>query len=553
MATSFEHFGDSQLSSEVIEAMSDILKTYKEDDLIDLLCECEMLLQTNDIYLRKINARGLFRLFNLITGIERKAKCRLLGNFQLLHSLTINIEKAILKRIADLTRLVTALQEKVNENDIFTQQCIKFLLQKVEDHKNSLAVMQKQLNILQWAQGNVRYYNKMKYSSVRKILQTASDLYIIIMGEDLNIINQNHLFETAMDDLQLTNVQISPTDFAKEIMQHTEYLPLYIRDELNYSDPACEISDYGRIICRTYEMTFDLQIQELAAAHGKEMDEFCLPAIETFVKQKAINAKNADVICEDLLKDIHNLHNRMLILRKKAQDAVIESQLSVLQSQNKNTGKSTRKLAIITEPSIWKYTSGKLVEKQLLESHMEKFSAGECKKINQEIVTFSPDMIVVTDTIYREIPNSKTIKLSFADFCCGYWIPEKNGHKFEKYIAICEFHHDYRISLYYIPDTGKIKKKTFLAPWHNFTDTLQERILHCSFFMDKNVDSHDIAIYRSFEDYKGDKSKKLDEIHSKRNDGKFVKLIHSHWRSALQDSSEQDRAVEILTRFAERL
>lgn len=212
-----------------------------------------------------------------------------------------------------------------------------------------------------------------------------------------------------------------------------------------------------------------------------------------------------------------------------------------------------KKICIVTAPGIWSYTSTQFMEKRLLPSDMKKFNNGHIKIINQEISVFDPDMIVVSDGIAIHASKPETVILSLADFYCGYWIPRKSDGKAEQYVAICEYHDNYRISLYFIPDTGTIEKEVFKASWTNFSDDLQNKILHCNFFKTKNVDSHDIAVYRIFEDMKGDKSEKLDVIKSKRNDSKFVKFIDADWVRKLQDPIEQNQAVERLKDFKKRL
>lgn len=536
----------SEPNSNVIKIMEEMISQRTNDELIELLCECEMLLQTNEIYLKKINTRGFVRLFNLILGIERKAKCRLFNNFQLLHSLTLQIQKAILKRIGNLTDLVIKLDQSQMEKNLFTQECLNFLMQKVNDHKTALEKMNQKLNVFQWLLTKVHIFNKKGFSNVKKILQATSDIYII--GVNPIIIYNDDTFETAMDELRLTDVQIHPTDFAKEIMQHTEYLPLYIKDELNYNDPECEISDYGRIVCRAYEMTFDFQIQELASAHGERMEVFCLPAIEKFVKEKKIATKSADQICKDLLNDVYKL-------RCRRKEALQNQPVPQVQAPKKRLlkKKEDKKMAIITAPGLWEYTPRQFKEKQLLKSDMLCFGKADINIINKEISAFKPDdIVVISDGI--DIQNLKAVRLSLADFYCGYWIPKNNNGESEKYVAICEFHDDYWISLYHIPDTGNIEKKVReKLSWTSFTSTLQKEILHCEFFEKRNVDSHDVAIYRIFDDEGGGMAQKLDEIKSKKNDSKFVEYIDADWVRKLQDPIEQNQAIELLKNFKERL
>lgn len=70
-------YQDEYIHLDYEEVLAEMLAEYNEDELTQLLCECEMLLQTNDIYLKKLNERGLKRLLNLIGGIESKCKRRL--------------------------------------------------------------------------------------------------------------------------------------------------------------------------------------------------------------------------------------------------------------------------------------------------------------------------------------------------------------------------------------------------------------------------------------------------------------------------------------------
>ncbi len=296
--------GISIQQEEVTNILSEMINSYNDDELTELLCECEVILQTNDIYLKKHNQHGFKRLFNLITGAERKSKCRILGNFQLLHSITLQIQKNILLKFHDLSLLISKINEKYEKETYSMQYCINFLLQKINDQKKFINQTNIRIDLLEWYNFYLEDYTS--YSDVKKVLQIVSDIYAITKGKcdvDYQIIN------AAIKKLQLTDIKISPDNFANEIIQDSSYLlPLYIKDELDYNNKQSPISYYGNIIYYTHGFINFQNEWGTSVVQKNDLLSFCLPLLKKFIMENHMTAEPASEICIQLLKDMNSMH-----------------------------------------------------------------------------------------------------------------------------------------------------------------------------------------------------------------------------------------------------
>ena len=206
-----------------------MLEDYSDDDLTELLCECEMLLQTNGIYLKKLKERGFRKLYNLVTGIEGKCKYRLQDNYQRLHKITLLVEKKFLLRFNDLTCLVSKLREKQAGDNIYMRYCINSLAQMLNDSQTTIKKVDIEVALLKWMNLKLEQEPYISGSDTRKVLQIVSDIYVITGGR-CECEHKDEIIEKALKQLELLNAEISPIDFAEEIMRNSEYLPLYIKE-----------------------------------------------------------------------------------------------------------------------------------------------------------------------------------------------------------------------------------------------------------------------------------------------------------------------------------
>ena len=66
---------DSEVQKVVEEAIE--INGWKSDDMIGLLAECEMALNNNEGRIEQLKARGLRKLYYIITGINKKNKIKI--------------------------------------------------------------------------------------------------------------------------------------------------------------------------------------------------------------------------------------------------------------------------------------------------------------------------------------------------------------------------------------------------------------------------------------------------------------------------------------------
>ena len=222
-------YNGGDLNLDFAGVIAKMLEDYSDDDLTELLCECEMLLQTNGIYLKKLKERGFRKLYNLVTGIEGKCKYRLQDNYQRLHKITLLVEKKFLLRFNDLTCLVSKLREKQAGDNIYMRYCINSLAQMLNDSQTTIKKVDIEVALLKWMNLKLEQEPYISGSDTRKVLQIVSDIYVITGGR-CECEHKDEIIEKALKQLELLNAEISPIDFAEEIMRNSEYLPLYIKE-----------------------------------------------------------------------------------------------------------------------------------------------------------------------------------------------------------------------------------------------------------------------------------------------------------------------------------
>ncbi len=62
------------------EQLNGLIAGWDTEELIELMGECEFVLSGNDARIRKLDVRGLKRLWLIITGIQRKNTTAILKN-----------------------------------------------------------------------------------------------------------------------------------------------------------------------------------------------------------------------------------------------------------------------------------------------------------------------------------------------------------------------------------------------------------------------------------------------------------------------------------------
>lgn len=543
--TEVTDYYDGYLNLDFADVVNGMLANYNEDDLTELLCECEMLLQTNRIYLNKLSEKGFKRLFNIIAGIERNSKRRLRDNFQMLHEITLAVEKNILSRFKDLTYLIFKLREKQKEDNFNTKNCINFLMQKINDHKRAIDAVNQDVNLIKWELYGLNKYAS--YSNTKKVLQIVSDIYAITGG---SCECKPELLESALKKLGVSNIEISPVDFAKEVMQDLECLPLYIKDRENYYTAQTEVSGYGSIIYQVSDLVMDQNIQELAAARNETVDNLCLPLLRKSIEEKGINVTYAPSILWQLLEDTKQM-NPYIISES--------SDTQVIEDKDKKGGEDEVKeperhkpemenlqkysLLLISPSKMLECSLGRYMEYSFEPTYDYCISENNMENVKRQISAYSPMIIVKPDALSKAdlvIGNSEIHTVSVADFYFCLWYKNQGQDKNIRNIALLDYYNrKLYVSCYKIEDTDRISKKDpFTIKYNRAKQNILKDIKE-----ETGLPERELVLYRIFESGKYI-DKKLGKID--------VDPADERWMDLLENEEGRREVIDYLYEFNPR-
>lgn len=533
--------GYQETDSDYVAVLSEMLEKYSEDDLTELLCECEMLLQTNDIYLTKLNERGLKRLYNLITGIERKCNRRLRDNFQAIHRISLNVGKVILSRVRDTQKLVCSLNAKYENDSRITQYCINSLLQKAIDHDKYIGELQRDVRLMEWERFDLKAY--MSYSDTKKVLQIVSDLYAITGG---NCEVKPGLLQQALENLSVWDVQIPPDTFSREIIWDIKCLPLYIKDELNYSTFQTGLSAYGIIICQAYSLVIDQNVQALSVARGEGMDALCLPLLRKTIADQNMDTGFARDICEGLLKDLGKLHEiekqerRPEPLPQETPDGSKKPQTNTPDNGGHKDEETQTKYSVLrlTPEGFWLFRDEKVIYSPL--EPKSDYSFSDEKPIKSYLDSNNPYMVTAPTGYFNGcIPEIKKFFLekmryvSLADYYMYLWYQHEsgNGQKSQKVAFIEYYAHDLYVSGYEVNASDGSYRKIFSdlkIHWGRKPNHIEQDIK--SAFEKKILNSNDILMFRTFY-FEKNILNKLNKI--------GVRMVDDSWEDGLKTGNDK--------------
>lgn len=545
-----EEYYSEDLQLDFADVIAKMLEGYREDDLTELLCECEMLLQTNNIYLKKLKERGFRKLYNLLTGIEDNCKYRLQDNYQLLHKITLLVEKKILLRFDDLTCLVSKLREKQAGDNIYMQYCINSLAQKLQDSQATIKKVDIEVTLLKWLSLELEQEPYISGSDTRKILQIISDIYVIT-GGCCECEHKAEIIEKALKQLGLSDVEISPVDFAKEIMRDSECLPLYIKEREDHNLDRSDLSGYGGILYQIRDLVVDRNIQELVAAKKETMGSLCLPLLKEAIEEKEVKAENAALICWQLLEDMKKMHTRAVAEQKRMQE--IEDQEKkrrddeerVRQKQQKEKEEKEKKYSLLlaTPANMLVCSLEGYIEDSFEPTNNYGISEKNLNYVKEQIDSFSPAIIVKPGDITKTglaVGNDRVHMASLADFYFCLWHEEQKPNK---NIALIDYYEgNLYVSCYKIEAADRISKK---GPFSIRASKTRKHIIDAikvEFF--KDIPDQEITLFRIFESQKYI-DKKLEKV-----DAPFIKVS---WRDSLKRKEEREKFFQYFYEFEQEV
>lgn len=534
-------YEEENLQEDFADVIEEMLAEYEEDNLVELLCECEAFLHTNDIYFKKLDEHGI--LYNFFAGIDKKCSRRIRDNFQQLHTVTLAVEKKILRRFNDLARLICKLHEKQEKDSIFMQYWINFLIQKVNDHEIYMQRIDIDHELLKWVGLKVKVY--CSYSDTKKMLQIVSDIYAITGG---NCEVDKIYIEEALETLALSKAEISPLDFAKGILRDLSCLPLYIKDKESMNAVRPECSAYGELVCRIYELVADPNIPELAEAKNESMEELCLPLLKKSIRDES--SQYAPSICWYLLEDMKKAYKyaedekrRIEETRQreeqKRQDRIYEQRR---QEQKEIEERRKNKLLLFSPSSMLSCSLDGYKEDSFVPTNDYGIGKDDMERVKEQIASFSPVIVVKPDGVDKRTLGmgvDEVHMVSSADFYFCLWRQSQKQEKVRQIAFIDYFERKLYVSWFYISDTGKVKKEELPPIRSNMTkEHTREAVMGRKKFAD--VSDGEIILYRIFESekYIDTKFEKLD-----------VPYIDRGWRDLLRSQEGRKELIGSLYDF----
>ena len=527
--------------------ISEMLKEYSDEDLIVLLGDCEHLLDTNEKNFKKLDVRGLKKLWYLISGVQKRCKRQILDNFQLMHVITLKIEKKIFTRLHDLNVKVADLELKLQEHKLYTKARINYLLREMNSQSRLTELMF-------WGKYCLQYYEN--DTEAKKILHIVSDIFNI---DERNPAHEMPVLESAIKELGLSKVIIHPTDFADQILQDPECLPLYIRDGYDYNDKEVEISDYGKIIYKVYDLMDNQTVKELADVQNEDSNTIRMSLVEKSIEKSQIVRKLAIDICKQLLGDLRNLQSEFE--QQLQEGGYFDSGNGSDDEPNDLPGdpedQKRYSISVLTAPYLYEYSlsKGNYLTKPLDCSGTFHPKKKEMEAAIEEISFFSPAIIAKSNGIEEKdlynsnIRNKDASIISFADLCFCLWCRKREQDSMldrnAKYVVLVDYYDKYlRVSCYNLDNIGNISES---KPWIDIKyNKLKKNIMeaiHSEFFpdisesrFDMDIAKNEIVLYRLFESdrYIADKFDALD-----------ISFIGRLWEN-LNDPDELRAAIDFL-------
>lgn len=489
---------DEQELKEVIE---DLISTegWGTDEMIELLGECEFALSHFSGRIEELKTRGLKRLYNIITGINRRNKIRVLDDIHQIQRISINIQKILMRRIDLVSSALINLNDKLNTQMFWTGDTIKKLIQKLSDTDIIARLVFWQNNAK-----NKKTKSGKKYIEVPdgiKILLTVSDLFSLIPGMEFSV--PRHFLETTLEDLGLQD-QIDIADFYEDIIREKEYLPLYIRSGYNYESGT--ISDYGCTIYKIADFYQDDHVIKLAEKRNESMDDMCREIYVDKFCQEGTKIDSAD-LCEILLGDLKKMH---LDYQERIKEQERFEEQERIKEQERPKAEDTKEYSVLrlTPEGFWLFEKGK-VSCSLID-YKSDYSFKDEKMIKAYLDNVSPCLVTAPIGYIGQcmpeikgILSNKTQYVPLADYYMYLWFQNKDvgERKNQKVLFIEYYAHDLYVSGYEVDASGDDYRRRFSRLEITYTRSGKNIITDIkneSQRVFSSQSSEDILIFRTF-------------------------------------------------------
>lgn len=440
----------------VENTINGFIQEWSTDELIELLGECEFVLSYNAGRIDQLKAKGLKRLYNIITRINRKNERIVRDNVQSIQEISLNIQKNLLRRIDIVSSAYLSLNDKVNTEIFWTRDIVKKLLRKLKNVSIKEELTRWQVNVQ-----NLRMENGSRYAEASdgvKILLVVSDIFRIVRSQT-DLIDEPFL-ETALNDHLGIPDQIRISDFYRDIISERCCLPLYVKEEYNYL--AGNISEYGRSIYHINDFYLDYHIKEIAQQNGRTLQDMCLETYGGTTHEKDKTVRVSD-LCQRLLEDLSDLDDRH---QAEMKETILQESTVKPTPQELPEETVTYSVLRLTPEGNWLFRDKSVCYNKT--DFKSDYSFPDEKGVKTYLDNNHPYMVTAPSGYFdkcmpeiKSILLNKTKYVSLADYYMYLWFEHTNRDvRRSKRVALIEYYaHDLYVSAYIVDKTGDSYQK----------------------------------------------------------------------------------------------
>lgn len=543
-------YGDVRLEEytlaekETEDKLNALTKGWNEDEMIDLLVECEMVLSYNKNRINQLDVKGLKRLWHIVSGIYSKNQQSISTDMQRAQEISLQIQKILMRRIAFVGKALFSLNKKVDSQTLLMEQTLSVLIQKLELVLYNVkdADIRGRLSIWSESVRNRKEKGGKRYTEVSdgmKILLVVSDLFQIV--HERNALIDRPWLESVLDKLEIKE-KINDIGFYEELICDNKCLDLYIKDYYDYQ--AGDVSCYGQMINKIYGFCSNPLFCEVSEAMDISLEELCKKVIRNGVQGECVCPVD---ICLNLLEDLVRLNSELQIKMKERAELVEEpprNEKSCLESSQEEEYSILR----MTPEELRLIRDGKVESVELQckkEKNHEYVLENEEEKVRKSLEENSPYLVAapsayvhrhaMSEIRTRIAMNSKYISLS--DYYMYLWFRNtKEEERANKKLVFISYYKDEVFpAAYFVDESGEGYKKEFLKKMSH-KDSIAgmiRDIKRCKCF--ENIPKEEILVFQTFE------SDVQNLYKLKKEQG--VKTVESTWKDILQGNNRELRDV----------
>lgn len=526
----------------------DYLKKFSTSEILQLLSECEIIINGNESIISSLNVKGIEHFFNFITGKDTRNKRKLRRNNQELHRVSLELHRNILKRLQNNEELFQNFLRRENKRDNFFLEGLNILLDKLE-----------QTTILAELTHWCTTINQHGYSDLPiegKAFNVVSEYCSICKYQVPNLDKRYYTIGTALENLS-ANGDINIIDFFRNAISNPADIFLFEFDNCDENKKNLVLNNmsiYGSLLY--YYPRF--MIEEIRYSNGKEdnylSDQFLDYASDKLKKRNFSLTIGATEFCNIIIGDIllatseireeiEEDNRKKLEIKKRLED---EKKRKEEEEFKRSEERRNAYIIKITPEGVWKisHNSNELLAKGK-PGGKYVFSKELLEFISHNINIWKPKAWVIGKEAFNEIskkmifPQSKAHIVFLQDYYMKLWSIANSSLNTNKSVIVFIDYYNHKMDCrgYRFDDKNKyhlifkdlninfntfkndiinlIKTKAGVREWENVEVF---RTFYVKAYLNKKLDHEKMQIYQV--------DKKIEEVLQKSVDS-FWEIIES--------------------------